>query len=115
MTSRTKHFVFIGLALSLMMTLAGFQTSVLADDDDDCCCPRPIMVQPVCCPAPAPVISCPAPAPVISCPAPAPVISCPAPVFSCPVPTAGFSYPYDYPDRRRYRLGRRPWANDWDD
>src|SRR6266508_945315 len=70
MTSRMKYPVCIGLALSLMMTLAGFQTRVLADhDDDDCCCPRPIISQPVCCPAPAPVISCPAPAPVVSCPA----------------------------------------------
>ena len=119
MTSRMKYPVFVGLALSLMMTLTGFQTSVLADDDDDdFCCPRPVVMQPVCCPAPAPVISCPAPAPVISCPAPAPVISCPAP---CPGMGAGFypsAYPYGFNQgfhHRRFRRGGywRGW--DYDD
>lgn len=87
--SRIKYPIFMGLALFLMMTLAGFQSNALAGGDD--CCPKPVVL----CPAPAPVVSCPAPvvscpvrvvscpAPVISCPAPAPVISCPAP---CPAP-----------------------------
>jgi len=98
--SRMKYPVFIGLALSLMMTLAGFQTRALAhhhDDDDDCCCPMPIVSQPVCCPAPAPVISCPAPA------------------ISGPFPTAGFCCPDGYQNHRRlYRRGFSRWGW-WDD
>ena len=116
MTSRMKYPVYIGLALSLMMTLAGLQTRVLADDDDDDrCCPRPIVTQPVCCPAPAPVISCPAPAPVISCPAPAPVVSYPVTTtgFSCPSGYGyGAGYGYGYPHRRFRRVGHYRWGYD---
>jgi hypothetical protein len=87
MTSKTRYPVFIGMAMLLAMTLAGFQTRVLADHDDDRCCPRPVVSCPTC-PAPAPIItvSCPAPRPVISCPAPCPV-ACPAPCpVVCPTP-----------------------------
>lgn len=122
MTSRKKYPVFIGLAMFLMMAMAGFQTSVLADDDD--CCPRPV----ACCPAPAPVIAC--PVPVVACPAPVRVVSCPAPapvitcqvttsVVSCPVTTPGIFRPYGYRSGFGYGFGypysRRAFFRDNDD